>query len=291
MKFGIVPNIYKENISEVVRKLIEKLEEYGFSYIVSDVVLEMRSGMDFIPAKAIKSNSQICSDSDVIVSIGGDGTMLHTAYIMRNSEAPIFGANIGRLGFLAELDITRMDEILSDIKNGNFEIENRMALEAESLSMPGEKMFAVNDIVIDKGGWAKMIEISITVNNHFVSEFPADGLILATPTGSTGYSMSVGGPVVSPRADVITLSPISPHSLTIRPLVLSSMYKIYINVHSQHSSVQVSCDGQRVYQFVPPAEIVVYKSDRPVKLLHTFSTNYFKILREKLFWGVDARTK
>lgn len=153
-----------------------------------------------------------------------------------------------------------------------------------------EQLFAINDLVIDKGAWPKMIDITILVDNEYIATFAADGLIAATPTGSTGYSISVGGPIVSPQAEVITLSPISPHSLSIRPLVLPSNKEIIIRADSLYKEVQVNCDGQRVFAFSPPLEIKIKKSERPFKLVHTPLSSYFGTLRTKLHWGIDLRS-
>jgi NAD+ kinase len=150
-------------------------------------------------------------------------------------------------------------------------------------------MIAINDLVIDKGGWPKMIELTVWVEGEYVTTFTADGLIAATPTGSTGYSISVGGPIVSPQTDVITLSPISPHSLTIRPIVLPSKSEIIIKADSLHRDIKVNCDGQRSYSFPPPMEIIIRKSDKSLKLVHTSLTTYFQTLRTKLLWGIDTR--
>jgi NAD+ kinase len=151
------------------------------------------------------------------------------------------------------------------------------------------ELIAVNDLVIEKGGWPKMIELTAWVDDEYVTTFSADGLIVATPTGSTGYSLSTGGPIVAPTAKAITLSPISPHSLTVRPIVLSSEQVIKLKADSPYKDVQVSCDGQRVFNFPPPLEIVIKKSDRPLKLIKTSLTTYFGTLRKKLLWGIDVR--
>jgi NAD+ kinase len=151
------------------------------------------------------------------------------------------------------------------------------------------KLIAVNDLVIEKGGWAKMIELTVWVDDEYVTTFSADGLIIATPTGSTGYSLSTGGPIVAPTTKAITLSPISPHSLTVKPIVLSSEQVIKLRALSPHKDIQVSCDGQRVYKFAPPFEIVIKKSDRSLKLIKTSLTTYFETLRKKLLWGIDVR--
>jgi len=215
--------------------------------------------------------------------------MLATAFHAHSYDKPVLGLNIGKLGFLAEVDISQMDIIIKDIKEGNYQIQERMVLTADCDTYTGGKFIAINDIVIDKGGWPKMIEITAQVDGEYVSTFSADGVIIATPIGSTGYSLSTGGPVVSPSAGAITLSPISPHSLTMRPLVLSSEQEIVIKADSPHNEIQISCDGQRVYHIPPPLEIKIVKSAKPLKLVHTSVTTYFETLRNKLLWGVDVR--
>jgi len=134
-----------------------------------------------------------------------------------------------------------------------------------------------------------MIDITIEVNGEYVTTFAADGIIAATPTGSTGYSISAGGPIVSPGADVIILSPISPHSLNIRPIVLPGNSEITIRANSLYKEIHVNCDGQRVFAFPPPLEIKIKKCERPLKLVHTSLSNYYETLRKKLLWGIDLR--
>jgi NAD+ kinase len=212
--------------------------------------------------------------------------MLNTAYEMRHSSTPIIGVNFGKLGFLAEFDLAGFTDFLQDIKTQNYVVEERMTLLGECC---GKELFAINDLVIDKGSWSKMIELTIKVDDDYVATFSADGLIVATPTGSTGYSLSTGGPIVNPKADVITLSPIAPHTLTMRPLVISSQQKVTVIVNSPSDKIQVSCDGQRVEYFDSPTVITIEKSKQPVRLVHSNRTNYFEILRNKLFWGLDVR--
>lgn len=290
MTFGIVPNIKKDKIDDVIRLLIMKLKQYNFDFSLCKNVLKISDRLsDEVKKSEFLDIDELCKRSDIIISIGGDGTMLSTAFSVLKYGNPILGLNFGKLGFLAEYDVSEIDVFLDDLKNGNYSVEDRIVLEGDILSDKPAKFYAINDIVIDKGGWPKMIEISLKVNNDYVSTFSADGLILSTPTGSTGYLLSTGGPVVSPKADVISLSPIAPHSLSMRPLVLASSHKIYVTVSSNHSSVQVNCDGDRVLSYPPPITLAVYKSKYTIKLIRTDSNNYFKTLREKLFWGIDAR--
>lgn len=292
MVIGIIPNILKERIEDILIPFISALNRGGIDCIISDDINKIGSRLPAELQQVQRCDiDTLCRMSDMVASIGGDGTMLHTAYLVREYDRPIVGVNFGKLGFLAEFDMNTLDILVEELVSGQYTIEERMVLEGRCEQKSGTMLFAINDIVIDKGGWPKMIEISLRVNDEYVTRFDADGLILATPTGSTGYSLSAGGPIVTPDADVIALSPISPHSLTMRPLVLSSAHRISITAHSQYSSVHVNCDGQRVYSYAPPAELEIYKSSRKVKLIHTKSTSYFKILREKLFWGLDVRTR
>lgn len=287
MTIGIIPNISKSDILDIVKKIIVQLQQNGFGFVLSESLLKYKNELD--SAAKFQSHANLSKNSDMVVSIGGDGTMLNTAFEVRNSSTPIIGVNFGKLGFLAEFDLTSFTELLHDIKTKNYTIEERMALIAKSSGSVNNELYAINDIVIDKGQWPKMIELTIKVDDDYVSTFSADGLIIATPTGSTGYSLSTGGPIVNPKADVITLSPIAPHTLTMRPLVISSGQKITVMVNSPSEKIQVSCDGQRVNFFNSPAQLTIEKNKQSVRLIHSNRTNYFEILRNKLYWGLDVR--
>ena len=290
MLIGIIANITKEDVFSVVSSFIKELKRNKLDYLLTKTLLEDKDKLKIeLDEDFLSNDDDIYEKSDLIISIGGDGTMLATAYRAHSYDKPVLGLNVGKLGFLAEVDISQMDIIIKEIKEGNFQIQQRMVLTADCDTFPAEKLIAINDIVIDKGGWPKMIEITAQVDGEYVSTFSADGVIIATPIGSTGYSLSTGGPVVSPSAGAITLAPISPHSLTMRPLVLSSEQEIVIKADSPHNEIQISCDGQRVYHFPPPLEIKIVKSAKPLKLIHTSVTTYFETLRNKLFWGIDVR--
>lgn len=290
MKLGIVPNNGKENIVEVVELLTTKLKSKGIEFLICDsfhpFIERSRelSKAEFIP------NKDLFLESDIIVSIGGDGTVLTTGYLARNSGTPILGINFGKLGFLAEYEIGNLDKLIDELLNGEYEVEERITLVGTSRNEDNSEFFAINDIVIDKGRWAKMIELELKVDNKYVSTFLADGIIISTPTGSTGYSLSTGGPIVDPKAKAITISPISPHTLTIRPLVLSSVQQIRIKASSVYESIQISCDGQRVSHHDSPSSVEVFSSNFPLKLVRTNTTSYFDILRKKLYWGIDFRS-
>lgn len=290
MTIGIIANINKESIYDVVSSLILKLKKNDLDFLLGDSLLERRELLLEKTRKEVFVNDEIlCKRSDIIISIGGDGTMLATAFKAHKYDKPVLGVNLGKLGFLAEVSINQMDDLIDEIRKGKYKIDKRMVIESECCGHKLEKLFAVNDIVIDKGGWPKMIELTIRVDDEYVTTFSADGLIIATPTGSTGYSISTGGPIVSPKTDVITLSPISPHSLTVRPLVLPGNQNIVITAESMHKEIHVNCDGQRVFAFPPPLELSIKKCERPLKLVHTSMNGYFETLRNKLLWGIDLR--
>ena len=273
MLIGIIANITKENILDVVSSFTEKLRKEKIDYLLTRSIIVETGKLNLrIDKNSISEDNEIYEKSDLIISIGGDGTMLATAFKAHIYDKPVLGFNLGKLGFLVETDV-----------------EERMVLYGISNDNKNSNLIAVNDLVIEKGGWPKMIELTVWVDDEYVTTFSADGLIIATPTGSTGYSLSTGGPIVTPTTKAITLSPISPHSLTVKPIVLSSEQVIKLRANSPHRDIQVSCDGQRVYKFPPPLEIEIKKSDRSLKLIKTSLTTYFETLRNKLLWGIDVR--
>jgi NAD+ kinase len=290
MLIGIIANITKENVLGVVSSFISKLKNEKVNYLLTKTISEDKGKFSLnIDENFITEDEEIYNKSDIIISIGGDGTMLATAYKAHLHNKPVLGLNLGKLGFLVETDIEQMGSVIELLKKKKYTIEERMVLAGTCNNLRNEKLVAINDLVIEKGGWPKMIELTAWVDDEYVTTFSADGLIIATPTGSTGYSLSTGGPIVAPTAKAITLSPISPHSLTVRPIVLSSEQVIKLRADSPHSEVQVSCDGQRVFYFPPPLEITIKQSSQPLKLIKTSLTTYFETLRNKLLWGIDVR--
>jgi len=290
MLVGIIANITKENVLDVVTSFVAKLKREKVKYLLTDSIIEDNGKLNLNILQSYPSDDdELYKLSDIILSIGGDGTMLTTAYKAHIYNKPVLGLNLGKLGFLVETDVGQMDSVIDLIKKKNYTIEERMVLSGICNDQQTSKLTAVNDVVIEKGGWAKMIELTIWVDDEYVTTFSADGLIIATPTGSTGYSLSTGGPIVAPTTKAITLSPISPHSLTVKPIVLSSEQVIKIKANSPYKDVQVSSDGQRVYKLPPPLEVVIRRSDRSLKLIKTSLTTYFETLRKKLLWGIDVR--
>ncbi|HKB85235.1 MAG TPA: NAD(+)/NADH kinase [Ignavibacteriaceae bacterium] len=290
MTIGIIANSTKEKVYNVVSLLVKKLKSNSLDFLITNTLVPKSELLTAkINKKYFLADKSIYKRSDIIISIGGDGTMLATSYQAQFYNKPVLGVNMGKLGFLAEANLDQLDTFINDLKNDRIKVDERMIICGECIGHKIETLYAINDIVIEKGGWPKMIELQVTIDGEYVTTFGADGLIVATPTGSTGYSISVGGPIVSPSADVITISPISAHSLSVRPLVLPSSQEIVIKAASQHKEILVNCDGQRVFALPPPFEIKITKSERALKLAHTSVTSYFETLRNKLMWGIDLR--
>ncbi len=290
MLIGIIANTTKGNVLDVVSSFTTKLRKEKMEYLLTSSISEKAGKFNLkTDSSSISEDDEIFEKSDLVISIGGDGTMLATAYKAHSFDKPVLGLNLGKLGFLVETDVAQMDSVIDILKKKKYTIEERMVLSGICNAHQTGELIAVNDLVIEKGGWPKMIELTVWVDDEYVTTFSADGLIIATPTGSTGYSLSTGGPIVAPTTKAITLSPISPHSLTVKPIVLSSEQVIKLRADSPYKDVQVSCDGQRVYKIPPPLEIEIKKSDRPLKLIKTSLTTYFETLRKKLLWGIDIR--
>ena len=290
MTIGIIPNITKENVFKILDDLILRLKKENINFIISESVKNLKEMPEnYLHNIKLYKNNKIAEHCDIVISIGGDGTLLQTAYDTRFSSTPLLGLNYGKLGFLAEFDINKMDELIFHLKKEDLIIEDRNALEAICTSEKSEKLYAINDVVIDRGRYPKMIEITILIDDEYVATFSADGIIIATPTGSTGYSLSTGGPIVNPKTESITLSPISPHTLTMRPLVISSYQKVTIKASSPYKNIQVICDGQRVNYYKPTTEIEISRSKNNLRLIHKSKKHYYEILRKKLYWGIDIR--
>jgi len=287
---GIIGNSIKSDFSKVLFELIQALNDADIKMILSDNIEDfIDAGQKKIPSVRVADLKIVGKESDIIISIGGDGTMLATAATAYEFDKPVVGVNIGKLGFLAEVSTEMLQEFTQKLRSNEYTIEERMVLNGCVCGKTKLHLSAINDFVIDKGGWPKMVEITISVGEEYVTTFAADGIIIATPTGSTGYSLSTGGPIVTPRAKVITLSPISAHSLTMRPLVIDAEQKITIDVNSNHNVLQLNNDGRKSNLFPPPIKFEISKNPRPLKLLRINSTDYFSTLRNKLLWGLDAR--
>lgn len=227
--------------------------------------------------------------ADLLISIGGDGTFLKAANAVQENAIPILGINTGRLGFLADVGIDDMDEQLVQILGGNIQIEERNLLEIKTHGYQlKQHPYALNEIAILKHDSSSMIAIKTKINNQELVTYQADGLIIATPTGSTAYSLSVGGPIIAPQSGVITLTPVAPHSLTMRPMVIRDDWSITLDVTSRSHHFLVAIDGRS--ESIPQGtKITICQAPFTVQIARRKDRNFFDTLRQKMMWGVDKR--
>lgn len=253
---------------------------------------------DHLPEEAKKYNTFDASttldlDHDYLFSIGGDGTLLRSIPFVKDTENPILGINTGRLGFLTSLQKESLNEALDKFFDKKFKLIKRDLLALE-LSYPFEEIdkfsYALNEISINRKNTTAMLSIKTQIDKEFLTTYWADGLIISTPTGSTGYSLSSGGPILTPETEGIVLNPIAPHNLNIRPLVVPNKASIEIRVDGRGEDHLISLDS-RIYTIENGTQIRVKKAPFSVFTVELEEDNYFKTLREKLFWGYDARNR
>ena len=224
---------------------------------------------------------------DLIVVLGGDGTMISTARMIGDSEVLVLGINYGSLGYLTDFRIEEMFPALESIIAGQYEIDRRVMLDAE-LMRNGDRIASgrvLNDVVINKAALARIIEIDVRLNNLFVNIFRADGLIVATPTGSTAYNLSAGGPIIYPSMNAVVMTPICPFTLTNRPIVVPDTAEIEITLDNENEGVVLSLDGQTGYPMKAADRVRIRKSETTFNLVQPANRNYFDVLRDKLKWG------
>ncbi|MDR2840233.1 MAG: NAD kinase [Paludibacter sp.] len=288
MTIAIFGNSHHEKISLFVNQIIDFLQTKGDV----DFVFEKKL-FNLISAHAL--NYKIINDcgenfsADLAISIGGDGTFLKTTQYVAHRNIPIIGINMGRLGFLAETDETEIFNTLSNILAGNYTIEERSLLQITlSSGEVMERNFALNEIAITKKDESAMLNIATSINGEAVHTYLADGLLISTPTGSTAYSLSVGGPIAVPQAAVTLLSPIASHSLNVRPLIIPDSWTIDLKIISRNHSYMVAVDG-RPNTLADDICLHICKADFTIKLIRCDEHTFFDTLRNKLMWGADKR--
>jgi len=278
---GIISKPKKEDICAVAPRLLDWLQQHKLEAVYDEETARCLGLSGGTP------RDQIPSKADLLVVLGGDGTLLATARLLDARDVPILAVNLGSLGFLT--DITR-DEVftaLEDVLAGRHRLEERRRLYAE-VERGGRvvaRYQALNDVVLHKSALARILDFDVTIDGRFVSGFRADGLIVATPTGSTAYSLSAGGPIVLPSVDAMVVTPIAPHMLSNRPLVIPGSAQIEVQVSSPGESAYVTVDGQEGEELDTGARVRLRSSDRPIHLVAPPTRDYFQVLRSKLHWG------
>jgi NAD+ kinase len=230
----------------------------------------------------------VSADVDAMLTLGGDGTLLRAARLVDERAVPLLGVNLGRLGFLTCCPASALEEALRRLASGDYVVEARMTLDARVTNAAGserQRWRALNDIVLHKGGFARVVSVRVEVDGETVGQFSADGVVIATPTGSTAYNLSAGGPVVVPTLETILLTPVSAHTLALRPLVLPATSRVALRGNDGPDELLITVDGQVGCTFSSGDSLVVRRSDASVPIVRFPETSFFSTMREKLHWG------
>ena len=289
MKTGLFGNDYQDEKQQCIQTLFDKLQA-----LQAEIYVERRfynylvKRLSVMPAiEGLIESNQLALD--MAISLGGDGTFLRTAAWVGRQNIPILGINMGRLGFLADINTDDIEITLDEIFRQEYTVEKRSVLELESNPpFQGTYNYALNEIAVLKRDTSSMINIHTSLNEEYLTNYLGDGLLIATPTGSTAYSMSVNGPIIIPQANNFVLSPVAPHSLTVRPLVIPEDFCIRLEVETRNNNFLVSLDG-RSEIYPSGSQFFIRKANFTIQLIKRYPHNFYETLRKKLLWGADVR--
>jgi NAD+ kinase len=292
MKLAIYGRVYKKEHQALLQQLFDYLNQNEITYFVEDSFL-IQCKQAELKVKEVNSfdsyDSLKLAQVDYMVSIGGDGTMLDTLTYIRDLEIPVLGVNSGRLGFLAGVSMENATKALDDLRKGHYQLDERSVLELESnVKLFDGVKYALNDFVIHKKDSSSMIIIHSYINGEFLNSYWSDGLIISTPTGSTGYSLSCGGPIMYPSSSSFAITPVAPHNLNVRPIIVSDENVLSFEIEGRATSYLVSLDS-RSESINSHAQLAIKKANFKFNLVRFNDENYLKTLRNKLMWGVDNR--
>ena len=282
-RIGIIGNPKKLSALKLAGDLSKWLGKKGIKVFIS-----RDCAGKLLDKKQVVENEVLLSNADILIALGGDGTLLSTARLVSSSGIPILGVNLGGLGFLTEINSSRVYEVLEQVLGNKFFVENRMLISGYVLRKGKGKVFhfsALNDAVITTEAIARVLKLETSIDKQYVTTYVADGLIISTPTGSTAYSLSAGGPIVHPALKAIIITPICPHTLTNRPIIVSEKSSISIKPIFETSKITLTIDGQVKFDLLHSDKLVVKKAPYTLKLISLPENNFFAILRKKLKWS------
>ncbi|NBL65522.1 NAD kinase [Flavobacterium sp. NST-5] len=293
MKVAIYGQYYQNSTEPIIRDIFVFFNKNKVDLVIQDAFLEMLYEKEIIRKDYVTFHdfSDLPKDTDVLVSIGGDGTILRAATLVRDSGIPILGINAGRLGFLAAVQKENIEEFLQFLIDGNYSLSSRTVIGLESDSEIPETAsldFAMNEISVSRKDSASMITIETYLNDEYLTSYWADGLIISTPTGSTGYSLSCGGPILTPEVNSFVITPIAPHNLNARPLVIPDSTEIKLKVSGREEQYLVSLDS-RVAVISNETVLTISKKEFVINMIEIPGKSFLKTLRNKLLWGEDKR--
>ncbi len=290
MKLALYSRVYKDEYLPVLEELFAIIQEKGIQITVyKEIATFIQSRLKLPNALAtFDEHSNLPEDIDFLISLGGDGTLLDTVRLVRGSQIPVAGINAGRLGFLADINRQEVKELIFSLENNTYSIEKRTLVHVDSNQPIFEVNYGLNEFAIHKTESSSMISILVYLNGEYLNSYWADGLIIATPTGSTAYSLSCGGPIVFPTTKSFVLTPVAPHNLNARPMVIPDDTVLSFDIESRSEYFLCSLDSD--YQRVDKScQLAVRKADFTFNLVRMPESHYLKTLRQKIKWGEDLR--
>lgn len=291
MRIAIYGRQQSAEIIPYVEQLFNELKKHNCDICVHDPFLNYirQKTQHKYPYDTFTSNNDILNKVDLMFSVGGDGTLLDTIALIQDSEIPVAGINTGRLGFLSGIAKEDLINSVEEIVKGAYEIDKRTMLKLESnANLFGKVNYALNELTIHKKDSASMMTINTYLNGEYLNSYWADGLIISTPTGSTGYSLSCGGPIINPQCENFVITPIAPHNLNVRPIVVSDKNVISLEVQGRNRYFLASLDARSV-TIDSSVQLAVRKEDFSINLVRLHNENFLTTLRNKLMWGIDSR--
>ena len=289
MKFALFGNVYQSKKSAAIQQVLSTLADFGAEVFIDQEYYDFLCSNQHVVPNAVKVFSGDDFDADFVISMGGDGTFLKAASRVREKQIPILGVNMGRLGFLADVCPEDIERCVDALHKDDFSIESRALIEVSTDGEPLEGFnCALNDVAILKRDTASMISIRASINGQYLNTYQADGLVISTPTGSTAYSLSNGGPIIVPGTKVFSMTAVAPHSLNVRPIVLADSSVIELDVESRSHSFLVAIDG-RSEKCKEGTKLTLRRASYDIHVVKRPDHRYFNARREKMMWGVDAR--
>jgi NAD+ kinase len=286
-KVALVGRHDDPRVAEPMTQLVNHLTKAGIEVLVAtEMALDL-------PVSRI-AQDELSSQADLMIAVGGDGTMLYAGSLARQSDVPLLGINRGRLGFLADVTPDEMLSSVDHILNGEYSVESRLLLQAELRRENGEMVSgtAFNDVVLQRSETGRMVDFEASVAGQFVNTHSGDGLIVATPTGSTAYALSCGGPIIEPQLDAVVIVPICPHTLTERPIVIAANQQIEVKLLQREDiGAGVAIDGHSIGAIAAGDVLTINAASRRIQLIHPPGYDFYEILRSKLLWGRDNRIR
>lgn len=288
MKIALFTKLNPKENNQHIFSVINSLRKASLKFEIDDLSYEiLKKNKSIIIEEKIKTYTKIDETFDFVLAIGGDGTILESAKLIGKMSTPVIGLNKGRLGFLANSNTDDINQILSNVKLSKFQISERTIIKG---IVNGIEYNALNEISVSRKNTTSLITIETKLNQQFLNTYWADGLIVSTPTGSTGYSLSCGGPIIMPESKNLVLTPIAPHNLNARPLVIPDHKEISISIKSREDQYFISIDSDIISASIN-SEIVISKANQKLNMVEFDDNSFIKSLKDKLMWGKDKRTK